>query len=160
MKICSNQKFLILITIFLLILFSYIFYYNNIYLGDYIIKDQWIGSENNNYTYCNNCLWIRFDEGCNRYKTYYFENQHEFDNRLKIGNVVNIDFDGTRINGINLAYKYRTKCFYELDHNFYFVVAGIIVIFTIILLFLTKTEQMKHYLTSQASLELKKEMGG
>ena len=46
-------------------------------MGDYIIQRQWISSvDENNKTYCDECLWIEFYEGCNRYMTYYFENEY------------------------------------------------------------------------------------
>ena len=59
--------------------------------GYYSISDMWIGSnDSQNITYCDECLWIKFYEGCNRYKTYYFEEQHELDYRLEIGMPVDI----------------------------------------------------------------------
>ena len=50
----------------------------------------------------------------NKRKVYYFENQHEYDNRLSVGDIVNIKFN--KVNGINYikhitnAKKYRSKC--------------------------------------------------
>jgi hypothetical protein len=85
--------------------------YQNYYLGDYIVQKQWISSDYKNNTYCDNCLWVELSEGCNRYPVYYFENQHKFDERLLIGQVVNINFNGKYVKGISLAHKYRTKCF-------------------------------------------------
>lgn len=82
--------------------------------GDYIIQNQWIASDYNNISYCDNCLWIEFYEGCNRYSTYYFEEQHELDKRFIIGTPVNIDFkqynDKFYIEQINPAKRYRSKC--------------------------------------------------
>ena len=68
--------------------------------GYYKITDMWIGNNNkvSNYSYCDNCLWIEFDEGCNRRITYFFENQHEYDNRLEVGMPVDIKF--REVNGI------------------------------------------------------------
>ena len=61
--------------------------------GYYLINDMWIGNNSpQNVSCCDNCLWITFNEGCNRYQTFYFENQHEFDNRLKVGMPVDIKF--------------------------------------------------------------------
>lgn len=78
------------------------------YYGDYKINNMWIGNESNGVRYCNDCLWIEFDEGCNRYKTYYFENQHEFDNRLKIGQPVDISFSNNGyVRHLSPRIKYR-----------------------------------------------------
>jgi len=68
--------------------------------GYYKITDMWIGDNNkiSNYSYCDNCLWIEFDEGCNRRIIYFFENQHEYDNRLEVGMPVDIRF--RKVNGI------------------------------------------------------------
>ena len=123
-------------TIFLIslvgIIILYTFIYNNFYLGDYIVQKQWISSDYNNYTYCENCLWIEFSEGCNRYPVYYFENQHEFDERLSLGSIVNIRFNGNYVRSVDLAHKYMTKCFSEFDYTFYGIMFLIIVIFLVI----------------------------
>jgi len=62
--------------------------------GYYEITDMWIGDNNkeSNYSYCDNCLWIEFDEGCNKRFKYFFENQHKFDERLKVGMPVDVKF--------------------------------------------------------------------
>lgn len=116
----KTTKQTIIFTISLIgIVVLYTFIYNNFYLGDYIVQKQWIASDYNNHTYCDKCLWIEFYEGCNRYQTYFFENQHEFDNRLEVGKVVNINFNGDYIKGVSIAKKYNTKCFQELDLTYY-----------------------------------------
>ena len=99
-------------------------------MGNYVVQKQWISSEYNNQTYCDNCLWIEFSEGCNRYPVYYFENQHEFDKSLDFGKVVNINFNGEYIKGVSIAHKYRAKCFYEYDYLFYNIAYLIIIIFS------------------------------
>ena len=106
-------KYIILICF--IFAFSISFIYQNFYMGDYIIQKQWIssGDEETNITYCDNCLWIEFSEGCNRYFTYYFENEHEINPRFDVGSVVNINWK--KINGRNYikgilnAKKYRRK---------------------------------------------------
>lgn len=134
-----TKQFLIFITSLIGIIVLYTFVYNNFYMGNYIVQKQWISSDYNNQTYCENCLWIEFYEGCNRYKTYYFENQHEFDNRLDFGKIVNIKFNGYYIRSVNLAHKYRTKCFSEIDYTFYLFLIPIIILFSILyILILTK----------------------
>jgi len=88
--------------------------YQNYYTGDYIIQEQWINSSYEGKVYCDNCLWIRFSEGCNRYPVYYFANQNELDNRFNYGDIVNINFknvDGKEyVKSVNKAIKYREKC--------------------------------------------------
>ena len=116
----ENKKHLIIVGISSIwIIILYIFIYNNLYLGDYIVQKQWIDSNYHNQTYCENCLWIKFYEGCNRYPVYLFSNQHEFDKRLSLGSVVNIRFNGNYVRSVDLAYKYRAKCFSEIDLTFY-----------------------------------------
>ena len=115
----TTKQTIIFIIFIIGIIILYTFIYNNFYLGDYIVQKQWIDSDYNNHTYCDKCLWIEFYEGCNRYQTYFFENQHEFDNRLEVGKVVNINFYGDYIKGISTAKKYDTKCFQELDLIYY-----------------------------------------
>lgn len=107
-KLIRNPYILVLIIFLISFFINYL--YQEYYMGNYIIQDQWISSGYNNKTYCEDCLWIKFYEGCDRYNTYYFENQHELDSRFKSGSVVNIYFNGEYIRGINLAKKYRTKC--------------------------------------------------
>jgi hypothetical protein len=107
------MKIIFFIICFLIIVFIFgMFLYQNYYYGDYIINKQWISSvsEETNITYCDNCLWIEFYEGCNRYRTYYFKNHKEFDKRLSIGQPVNIKFQNWFIKGITLAKKYKNKC--------------------------------------------------
>ena len=104
------------VMIILIILFSITFIgcYQYIYLGDYIIQDMYLAnsSKESNITYCDNCLWIKWYEGCNRYKTYYFENEHKFNPMFNVGDVVNIYFqevDGRYyVRQIIKAYKYRS----------------------------------------------------
>lgn len=111
------------------IIILYTFIYNNFYLGNYIVQKQWIDSNYNNQTYCESCLWIEFSEGCNRYPIYFFENQHEFDKRLSLGSIVNIRFNGNYVRSVDLAHKYRTKCFSEFDcYNTYYLVLLLIII--------------------------------
>lgn len=78
--------------------------------GDYIIEKMWL----NTTDYCDNCLFIKFYEGCNRYSTYYFENQHEFDSRLEIGMPVDIKFKHTEgrsfVRGVYPRDAYNAKC--------------------------------------------------
>ena len=78
-------------------------------MGDYIIQEQYISSDD-----CDNCLYIKVYEGCNRYHTYYFQNEHIINERFSKGDVVNIrfrSFEGeSYVNGIKQAIKYRTKC--------------------------------------------------
>ena len=115
----QTKQIIIFVISLIVVIVLYTFIYNNFYLGDYIIQRQWLASEYNNYSYCDKCLWIEFSEGCNRYPVYYFKNQHEFDKRLSIGKVVNINFNGDYIKGISIAKKYKTKCFQELDLTYY-----------------------------------------
>ena len=107
----KQKKYYILAVISVLVLaFSINFLYQNYYMGNYIVQKQWISSDYNNKTSCENCLWIEFYEGCNRYPVYYFENQHELDNRFTIGSVVNINFNGEYVKGVYSAKRYRYKC--------------------------------------------------
>jgi len=109
-----NKVILGIIIILLLILIS--FYYQNYYMGNYIIQDTWIASSGygSNKTICNECLFIKFSEGCNRYSTYYFENEHILNPRLNVGYIVNIRFKEVNgkyyIKNIDNAKKYRSKC--------------------------------------------------
>lgn len=104
--------FLLIIPLLFLTYHFYLFYNS----GDYKISDMWIGDNHKGgISYCDSCLWIEFDEGCNRRKVYYFENQHQYDDRLNIGDYVNIKFN--KVNNINYikyvtnAKKYyRSKC--------------------------------------------------
>jgi hypothetical protein len=88
-----NWRFIIL---FIILVLSFIFLssviINKVFIGEYLVNSYWIGNDSNGVRYCDNCLWIKFDEGCNRYKTFYFKNQHELDNRLKVGMPVSISF--------------------------------------------------------------------
>jgi len=115
----KTQNWKIVLLAFLIVMlpvYGIYFAYQNYYMGDYIIQRQWVSSvqEKTNITYCDDCLWIEFYEGCNRYLTYYFENEHEINPRFDIGSVVNINWkkiDGkTYIKGIKNAKKYRSKC--------------------------------------------------
>lgn len=99
----------ILIVSGVIISFIFIFLINSFYYGDYKIQKIWNGSEYNGQIYCNNCLWIEFYEGCNRYKTYYFENQ-QTDERLKVGMPVDIKFKGGFVQGVYPRKKYSNKC--------------------------------------------------
>jgi hypothetical protein len=135
---------------FIVVLFSLNNIYHNYYLGDYIIRDMNIGNTYNGETgqkYCDNCLWIKFDEGCNREFTSYFENQHELDERLKIGQSVRIDFwncgenGGERgcIKGVYPTPKYNYKCFTSIEDNLltnalFIFISGIISLIVMILL--------------------------
>jgi hypothetical protein len=111
----KNNPIFVGILIFLLImsffLFSYILISKYVY-GDYKIDSFWINSSYEGKEYCDNCLWIRFDEGCNRYKTFYFETQHELDKRLEIGMPVDIYFnkDKGTIKYVAPRLKYNYKC--------------------------------------------------
>jgi len=86
--------------------------------GYYLINDMWIGNTSpQNLSCCDNCLWITFNEGCNKYQSFYFENQHEFDNRLSIGMSVDINFrkcgknlEKYCINGVIPRKEYLRKC--------------------------------------------------
>ena len=115
----TTKQTIIFVISLIIIIILYTFVYNNFYVGDYIVQKQWLASEYNNNSYCDNCLWIEFSEGCNRYPVYYFEKQHEFDKRLSIGKVVNINFNGDYVKSVSVAKKYRTKCFQELDLTYY-----------------------------------------
>lgn len=90
------------------------FIYQNYYMGNYFIQEQWINSSYQGQEYCDNCLWIRFSEGCNRYPVYFFANQHELDTRFNYGDVVNINFRNVNgkdyVSSVDKAYKYRYKC--------------------------------------------------
>lgn len=109
----SKTNILIIIGIILIWIICYNVFFNK---GYYQITDMWIGntSQTSNYSYCDNCLWIEFDEGCNRRFSYYFENQHEYDKRLDIGTAVDIYFrevDGKKyIQHIKPRTKYDYKC--------------------------------------------------
>jgi hypothetical protein len=134
MKEHTKQTIIFIISLIgIIILYTLI--YNNFYLGDYIVQKQWISSDYNNRTYCENCLWIEFSEGCNRYPVYFFGNQHELDKRLPLGSIVNIRFSGNNVKSIDLAYKYRRKCFSEWDYTFYLLLFLIIIIFLLIYIF-------------------------
>ena len=117
----KNWKHLILGVFFIL---SFLFLCSCIlergFIGHYKIDSYWIGNDSNGIKYCNNCLWIRFDEGCNRYKDYYFENQHELDTRLKVGMPVQIYFtkQGTISNvEPRQIYSYCSRFKYEFYNN-------------------------------------------
>jgi hypothetical protein len=131
------------------IIILYTFIYNNFYLGDYIIQKQWIDSNYNNKTYCENCLWIEFSEGCNRYPVYFFENQHEFDKRLSLGSVVNIRFNGNYVRSVDLAHKYRAKCFSEFDYTFYLILFLIVILIFIIFIFILYKTNGGKFFSSQ-----------
>lgn len=128
----QTKQIIIFITSLIGIIILYTFIYSSFYLGNYIVQKQWISSNYNNHTYCDKCLWIEFYEGCNRYQTYYFKNQHEFDNRLDLGKVVNIRFNGDYVKSVDLAYKYQTKCFSEFDYTFHLFLCLIVLIFLIL----------------------------
>ena len=86
-----------------------------IYEGDYRISEMRLSNfSKEGKSYCNNCLWIEFYEGCNRYKEYYFENQHEYDNRLEVGMPVDISFrkvgDNAYIKKVTPRKEYASKC--------------------------------------------------
>ena len=106
----SVSHFLFMFGASIVILLTANFLYQTYYLGDFKIERQWIGSEYNGQVLCDSCLMIQFYEGCNRYRTYYFENQHEFDKRLQEGDSVNIFFNGQYIRHIQPTIKYRNKC--------------------------------------------------
>jgi len=95
-------KLMIFLIVILGILMLSISFYLGVFTnkGYYKITDMWIGDNNkiSNYYYCDNCLWIEFDEGCNRRFKYFFENQHEYDSRLKVGMPVDVKFK--EVNGI------------------------------------------------------------
>jgi len=101
-KNIEPMKLMIFLIVILGIIILSISFYLGIFTnkGYYKITDMWIGNNNkvSNYSYCDNCLWIEFDEECNRRITYFFENQHEYDNRLEVGMPVDIKF--REINGI------------------------------------------------------------
>lgn len=82
--------------------------------GDYLVQNQWIGSEYGNKTVCDECLMIEFYSGCNKYSTFIFEREHELNPALKIGTPVNINFveiNGEKfIKGVVQAKRYRSKC--------------------------------------------------
>ena len=87
----QNILMLIILGITIIVLAYFLGFFSN--KGDYIITDMWIGDDNKDgYSFCDNCLWIEFDEGCNRRFVYYFENQHDYDKRLEIGSIVDIRF--------------------------------------------------------------------
>jgi len=131
------------------IIVLYTLIYNNIYLGDYIVQKQWIDSSYHNQTYCENCLWIEFSEGCNRYPVYFFKNQHELDKRLSLGSIVNIRFNGDYIKSVDLAHKYRTKCFSEFDYTFYSILFLIVIILFSIFIFLLDRTNGGKFFSSQ-----------
>jgi hypothetical protein len=109
----DKRKIYLILTFFsgLIFLFSSIYLYQTLYVGDYKIDQIYFSStDSRGIEYCDNCLWIVFYEGCNRYKTYYFENQHELDDRLYIGQPVNIKFNNGFIRHIQPAKRYRSKC--------------------------------------------------
>jgi len=138
-----NKKIIFCILGFILTTFLSFYIYQSYYLGDYIIEEQWINSSYQGKLYCDNCLWIKFSEGCNRYPVYYFENQHTFDNRFSKGSIVNINLVNGYIKGINLARRYETKCYSEMDLNNYFVLL-INSIFWFIILFILLNKQSKN----------------
>ena len=111
MKIKTN--ILIIIGIIIVWVICYNMFFSK---GYYQITDMWIGntSHTSNYSYCDNCLWLEFDEGCDRRFSYYFENQHKYDERLNIGIAVDIYFrevDEKRyIQHIKPRTKYDYKC--------------------------------------------------
>jgi len=115
MKTKTYYKIILLIIIIISLLIVVTLLYNTYYLGDYVIQRQWISSvdEITNITRCDNCLWIEFYEGCDRYSTYYFESEHTLNPRLDKGKIVNINFKEingkTYIRGITNAIKYRYK---------------------------------------------------
>jgi len=135
METTTKQTIIFIISLIGIIVL-YTFIYNNFYLGNYIVQKQWIDSNYHNQTYCENCLWIEFSEGCNHYSVYFFENQHEFDKRLSLGSIVNIRFNGNYVRSVDLAHKYRTKCFSEFDYTFYSILFLIIIICFIIFIFI------------------------
>lgn len=100
--------YIVILVLALIVSVNYL--YQNYYMGDYIIQKQWINSSYQGQKYCENCLWIEFYEGCNRYPVFYFENQHELDNRFIVGSIVNINFNGDYVKGVYSAKRYRTKC--------------------------------------------------
>jgi hypothetical protein len=76
---------------------------------------MWISSSYyQNQTFCDNCLWIEFYEGCNNYPVYFFAREHQINPRFKVGDIVNIEFqeiDGKfYVRNIQEAVKYRNKC--------------------------------------------------
>ena len=111
-----TENFGYILILIVLCIFLGIFYYDQYYMGDYIIQRQWISSvsEKTGVRWCDDCLWIEFYEGCNRYSTYYFKDQHIEDDRFQNKSIVNIDWydcgDKHCINNIKLANKYRMKC--------------------------------------------------
>lgn len=108
------KYFLLIIMSFLIsisLVFIPMYIVNEYYFGDYKINKIYISSEFNGKVLCNQCLFIEFYEGCNRYKTYYFENQHQYDNRLNIGDVVDIKFNKYGfVKSVNRRIKYANKC--------------------------------------------------
>jgi len=100
----------LLMALGIIMIFFGLWLYDTFYMGDFIVKEQWINSSYQGLRMCDNCLFIRFYEGCNLYPVFYFENQHEFDNRFNNGDAVNIIFQGHYIRGIIKATKYRNKC--------------------------------------------------
>jgi len=84
----------------------------NYFYGDYRITKMYISSiDPEGIKYCDSCLWIEFDEGCNRQKLYYFENQHELDSRLKVGMPVNIYYKPNGIiKHVEPTWRYYYKC--------------------------------------------------
>lgn len=102
-----------MIIIFILCISSLSYILINSQKGDYIISEMWIGnnSENSNIQICNNCLWIKFYEGCNRYSIYYFENEHNYNEKLKIDSPVQIYF--IKFEGKNYISHIESKKFYR-----------------------------------------------
>ncbi len=106
---------LVLITTIILLVFSLAFIGHWIYEGDYKISNMRLSNfSQDGKEYCDNCLWIELYEGCNRYKEYYFENQHEYDKRLEVGMPVDILFkkinDKYYIKNVIPRKEYASKC--------------------------------------------------
>lgn len=112
----EERKFFLIYTAIglFLVLIGLLFIKYDLESGNYIVQNQWIASEYGNKTVCEECLMIEFYEGCNRYKTFIFANEHELNPSLKIGTPVNINFievEGERyIKGVIKAKRYRNKC--------------------------------------------------
>ena len=109
-----------MVSLFIALAFYFVYFAADIcrnnYYGYYKIDKQWIASvdEKTNIIYCDECLWIRFYEGCDRYFIYYFEEEHETNSIFEDGDPINIKFireDGQYlIKGIKRAVKYANKC--------------------------------------------------
>lgn len=68
--------------------FIFLLYTNQ---GEFTISDMYLANcSKDGACLCDECLWIEFDEGCNHVQTYFFEGQHELDERLKVGMPVDI----------------------------------------------------------------------